>query len=189
MSSSILELPSLAGMPVDIAVDVVQHTGELHAHRKHGPLGITASIDLTSEQRQRLQILEDYDLWFVKERLLRKNLVPDDLIDQAIFEFKRYIALATLGYKNLAMADEVVDEVWHAFILFTHEYAEFGNAVAGQFLHHVPRTSVTTDDPRPALDRMLQLYRSYYETEPSWFSMKASADTCCTDCFDCIQCT
>lgn len=39
---------------------------------------------------------------------------------------------------------ELVDIGWHAFILYTHEYAEFCDRIAGRFIHHVP------DDGRPA---------------------------------------
>jgi hypothetical protein len=32
----------------------------------------------------------------------------------------------------------IVDEAWHQFILFTREYAEYCNSVAGRFIHHEP---------------------------------------------------
>lgn len=31
-----------------------------------------------------------------------------------------------------------VDAGWHAFILHTHEYAEFCERIAGRFIHHAP---------------------------------------------------
>src|SRR5690242_15526602 len=33
---------------------------------------------------------------------------------------------------------ELVDIGWHTFILYTHEYAEFCDQIAGRFIHHVP---------------------------------------------------
>ena len=39
------------------------------------------------------------------------------------------------------MVSPAVDEVWHNFILFTYEYANFCNELIGGYVHHVPRTS------------------------------------------------
>jgi len=33
---------------------------------------------------------------------------------------------------------ELVDIGWHSFILYTHEYAEFCDRIAGRFIHHAP---------------------------------------------------
>jgi hypothetical protein len=36
------------------------------------------------------------------------------------------------------MISPIVDEVWHAFILFTSDYAAFCDEVFGRFVHHAP---------------------------------------------------
>lgn len=43
----------------------------------------------------------------------------------------------------LTLFDELhaVDLMWHTFILFTHDYAEFCQRYCGTFVHHVPRTN------------------------------------------------
>ncbi len=105
------------------------------------PLGFRADLSLSAEQVDMMGSLEAYDLWFVEERLTRKGLVPADKVEDAVFEFKRYMALVGLGYRGLGMLSPEIDEVWHAFILFTREYAEFCQAAFGSFVHHVPRTS------------------------------------------------
>ncbi|HEX9680976.1 MAG TPA: hypothetical protein VGA32_05950, partial [Anaerolineales bacterium] len=107
------------------------------------PLGVSSSLSLSPEQREMLVALELADLWFVAERLERKGLLAADEIPESIREFKRYLALVGLGHRGLAMASPKIDEVWHAFILFTREYADFCQAVFGEFIHHVPRTSRT----------------------------------------------
>jgi hypothetical protein len=33
---------------------------------------------------------------------------------------------------------ELVDHGWHAFLLYTREYAQFCDQVAGRFIHHIP---------------------------------------------------
>ena len=105
------------------------------------PLGVGAHVVLSAEQFTMLEELEKYDLWFVIERLERKKFFPLAQIEQAVVEFKRYVALIGLGYTGLSMRSYQVDEVWHNFILFTHEYDEFCRHTVGQFIHHAPRTS------------------------------------------------
>jgi hypothetical protein len=47
---------------------------------------------------------------------------------------------------------EQVDIGWHTFILYTHEYAEFCQRVAGRFIHHVPNDGPTAKfEPRCVL--------------------------------------
>ena len=58
-------------------------------------------------------------------------------------ELKRYLILCILkspGQEGVGMYSKDVDNLWHSFILFTREYAEFGKKCAGYFLHHMPRT-------------------------------------------------
>lgn len=47
-------------------------------------------------------------------------------------------ACARFPEKRLAPS-KTVDIGWHAFILYTREYAEFCERVAGRFIHHVPQ--------------------------------------------------
>ncbi|HMK09486.1 MAG TPA: hypothetical protein VK449_10695 [Anaerolineales bacterium] len=116
------------------------------------PLGIRPDIHLSAEQTEMVRFLDGYDLWFVKERLLRKDRMPAERLDRAVLEFRRYMSLIGLGYRGLGMLSPEVDDVWHDFILFTREYAEFCQTAFGTFIHHVPRTSRTprTDAGREA---------------------------------------
>lgn len=113
------------------------------------PLDASPSLSLSLEQRKMLSALERADLWFVAERLERKGLLAAGEIPQAIREFKRYLALLGLGHRGLAMPSPKVDEVWHAFLMFTRQYAAFCQSIFGEFIHHVPRTSRI---PAPAHD-------------------------------------
>lgn len=70
------------------------------------------------------------------------------LQSQAIFEeTKKWLWLCGLQSLEgsrlpLTLFDELlpVDLMWHTFILFTHDYADFCNRFCGTFVHHVPRT-------------------------------------------------
>lgn len=68
---------------------------------------------------------------------------------EAIFiETKRWLWLCALneqihrGRQPLTMFEEsqVIDWMWHTFILFTKDYADFCHKYFGRFLHHVPMT-------------------------------------------------
>lgn len=137
------------------------------------PLGISPSISLAHEQLEMLSAIERTDLWFVAERLERKGLLSAAEIPQTILEFKRFMALVGLGHRGLEMASPKVDEVWHAFILFTREYAAFCQDVFGEFIHHVPRTS-RTPAGTPREDGFAQAYhRAFGEVSAAWGGVHA----------------
>lgn len=142
-------------------------------------------VTLTPDQRERLAQLEAYDLWFVAERLAHKGTLPLARRDAAVVEFKRYIALIALGHHGLTMLSPEVDEVWHAFILFTHEYARFCDATVGQFVHHTPFTSRSA--PRPdGRPRFVQLYRAHFgDLNPEFYGHLIEMREDCDDTGSC----
>ncbi len=129
------------------------------------PLGVLSSRSLSKEQVEMLQAIDEADLWFVEERLVRKSGIDAERAQEAIAEFKRYMSLIGLGYRGLGMASPAVDEVWHAFILFTKEYAAFCQAAFGEFIHHIPRTS-RSPQPEGGTERFLRAYREVYGELP-----------------------
>lgn len=136
------------------------------------PLGVSSGLSLSPEQREMLTALERADLWFVAERLEREGLLAPDEIAEAIREFKCYLALVGLGHRGLAMASPKIDEVWHAFLLFTREYGEFCQAVFGEFIHHVPRTSRTPASAQSP-DGFADAYRRVFGDPPRIWSRGA----------------
>jgi hypothetical protein len=110
---------------------------------------------------ERLHTLGTYDLWFVEERLKIKELLPEDHIAPAILGFRRYVAIRILGHKGYPVPSKEVDEVWHAFILFTKDYGEFCRQVCGHFLHHVPHTSRDQKSDPPTVPYS-EVYRKYF---------------------------
>jgi hypothetical protein len=137
------------------------------------PLGIRNELPLTTEQVEMMHYLEGFDLWFVEERLARKGEIPVEKVPGAVLEFKRYMALVGLGYRGLGMLSREVDAVWHDFILFTHEYADFCQAAFGAFIHHVPRTS-RTPSPDASTVNFLEAYDEVFGKVPaSWYGEPA----------------
>jgi hypothetical protein len=70
--------------------------------------------------------------------------MTDVQIKEILDEFKKYIAILVINNRKgtrVEMVSELVDEVWHTFILFTKEYRIFCNAIFGEYIHHEPNVS------------------------------------------------
>ncbi|HEY7065094.1 MAG TPA: hypothetical protein VII06_26700 [Chloroflexota bacterium] len=113
------------------------------------PLGVRPDVPLTDAELTALQRLEDYDLAPVRARLLNRGVLPAERIDDAIFEFRRFLGLAVVGYdRRLAVVGVAVDEVWHTCLLFTRLYADLCDQTVGHFVHHEPLMGETEDYAR-----------------------------------------
>ncbi len=55
-------------------------------------------------------------------------------------EMKRFLAMCAMHPKACYGMKGPIDEIWHTFLMFTRDYAEFCQQVAGRFIHHVPET-------------------------------------------------
>jgi hypothetical protein len=66
-----------------------------------------------------------------------------------------------------------IDDLWHTFLLFTRDYAEFSQEYLGYFLHHAPNVDEMpiTDDP-VRLQQFLELVYDELgeDTFVRWFS-------------------
>jgi len=58
------------------------------------------------------------------------------LVAQGLRQF--FMAYLKSGQRYVSMPSQVVDDLWHEFILHTREYQEFCDKAFGQFLHHTP---------------------------------------------------
>jgi hypothetical protein len=113
------------------------------------PLGVRPGVPLTDAQWDALQRLQDYDLAPVRARLLKQGVLPADRVDDAIFEFRRFLGLAVVGYqRRLAVSGAAVDEVWHTCLLFSRLYADLCEQTVGRFVHHEPLMEGPGDEAR-----------------------------------------
>ena len=133
-----------------------------------------------------LEQIEKYPFTQVREKLLKKGELAPEAIDEAVREFRKYLALIALGHKNVGMMSASVDEVWHTFILFTRDYMSFCEEVFGHYLHHQPSlpSQPLGDGPRQLF---VEAYRSEFgEPPPIWdraLSAEGPTDGCCgEDC-------
>ncbi|WOE82084.1 hypothetical protein RZO07_12980 [Pseudomonas protegens] len=64
------------------------------------------------------------------------NLKDCQLVAQGLRQF--FLAYLKSGQRYVSMPSQVVDDLWHEFILHTRDYQAFCNKAFGQFLHHTP---------------------------------------------------
>jgi len=75
-------------------------------------------------------------------------------------ETARFLTLCAT-YPDTAFAPSVlVDQGWHAFILYTRDYAEFCDRIAGRFLHHQPTDGAAGERPPTARDTVEFMQRA-----------------------------
>ena len=56
-----------------------------------------------------------------------------------------FLAHLKSGRRFVAMPSQVVDDLWHEFILHTRYYEHFCQRAFGRFLHHAPAVTLTSD--------------------------------------------
>lgn len=59
--------------------------------------------------------------------------MPARILDQAL----AFLGACAVSTEPIGPSD-TVDIGWHTFILYTHEYADFCERIAGRFIHHQP---------------------------------------------------
>lgn len=96
-------------------------------------------LQLTATQKaQALQKIMTYPLEQVRYRLQQEEMIPAEMIDEAMHEWCKFMTTILYTDGPVGMISPVVDEVWHAFILFTKDYTAFCDDVFGRFIHHAP---------------------------------------------------
>jgi hypothetical protein len=96
-------------------------------------------LQLTAEKKaQAHQKIITYSLEQVRYRLQKEGVVPAEMIEEAMHEWRKFMTTILYTGGPVGMISPIVDEVWHAFILFTKDYAAFCDDVFGRFIHHAP---------------------------------------------------
>lgn len=79
-----------------------------------------------------------------KFREVRANLTheQEQLVFAALRDYFQMCRMA--GRRMVSMPSQVVDDAWHAFILFTRAYDQFCSRAFGRFLHHTPAEAMSS---------------------------------------------
>ena len=108
-----------------------------------GPLGLLPEISksISAELIAKLKYIEEYDLEIQKKIYVAKGRCPSVEANTLERELKRFLSLTLLEpqpkYESF-VPSEVVDGLWHRFILHTKDYREFCEKTAGHFIDHNP---------------------------------------------------
>lgn len=80
-------------------------------------------------------------------KLLKKHpqlqLRDAQLVSKALRQY--FLTYHHARYQYVSMPSEVVDDLWHEFILYTHDYQQFCQAAFGRFFHHTPSAVLGAD--------------------------------------------
>jgi len=103
------------------------------------------------------------------DRYAAEHDLPIEIAREHERELKRFLSLCALNPEVSYGMSGPVDDLWHTFITYTRDYAEFCDQVAGHFIHHVPT------DPNNGVEdggygRMLEAYAATFgEAAPAEF--------------------
>lgn len=105
-------------------------------------------------------------LWQRYRRLARERFIREFALPRGLYERLRkrrpqlelkdcalvarglrqfFLAYLTSGCRFVAMPSQVVDDLWHEFILYTRAYEAFCGKAFGGFLHHTPAVVLSAD--------------------------------------------
>lgn len=105
-------------------------------------------------------------LWIGRKHHIELKNSPD----------RKDLQFTTVMHKEML----IIDEMWHAFILITKQYADFCHHYFGEFIHHIPEVGEEVNEEhvidKIAFENELTLFLSYIydelgeETVKRWFS-------------------
>jgi hypothetical protein len=107
-----------------------------------------------------------FHLWKRQVKLRREAFIRDAMLPKGLFERLRkhhpdlslkdcqlvanglrqfFLTHLKSGRQHVSMPSQVVDDLWHEFILHTKNYDAFCSRAFGRFLHHTPAVALTKD--------------------------------------------
>jgi hypothetical protein len=130
-----------------------------------GSLGVLPGAWLRPTEEHTLQALASYDLGQIRHRLQIKAIVSPEYIDEALLEFRRFLALHALVDAPVTMYSWTVDAVWHTTIMFTQRYAELCEQAFGRRIPHRPDAGHEYGSPDASDEarRRFAAFRASYE--------------------------
>ncbi len=103
---------------------------------------------------------------YLLEKLVKDRIVDSAEEGEALFtEAKKFLVLSfTDTGVSWNMYSTRVDEVWHQFILYTSQYAEFCHRFFGQYLHHNPSNAPEAPGRPELKPSTFEGFRARYES-------------------------
>jgi len=119
---------------------------------------------LAAEELGDFRVALQFEAPFLIEKLIKSQIVDSASEGDMLFtEVKKYLVLSRLDrHAEWQMYSTWVDEVWHQFVLFTHEYAIFCDRYLGGFVHHRPSNAPELSPNRNALSSTFMSFSARY---------------------------
>jgi hypothetical protein len=112
------------------------------------PISVLICLFYTAIRRSaRLRYIQHYTFHpVIKQKLKKKHPhFTDTQLDLAFEGLRDYFYICHQAqHRGVAMPSQLVDDVWHEFILFTRSYQLFCQKALGHFLHHTPAEAMAT---------------------------------------------
>jgi len=167
---------------------VITRTQNFCFSDSHKPFNISEQIfaGLTVKTTDSLSHLEKYQIPYgVIERLRQKepfNKMTEIQIKELVDEFKKFVAIVIINYekgKKIEMVSELVDELWHTFILFTNDYRKFCDTTVGEYIHHDPNVNAEdrngplfVSNKKRNIEFFYEEYEKYFGPSPTIWKQK-----------------
>jgi hypothetical protein len=106
--------------------------------------------------------------------------MPERILNQAL----AFLGACAITTRPIGPS-ELVDIGWHTFLMYTHDYNQFCDRVAGRFIHHEPDDGPADDAAvRPTLsDTIAAMTAAGYVVDVELWQGRDRAD-----CSKCSQC-
>lgn len=106
------------------------------------PMATKVAIDTVPKEPEVLERILLFRSPGVPARIAKKLEISIEEAEELFVETLKYLYACRQARKvKIPISPSLVlDEGWHAFILFTKEYARFCEECVGEFIHHVPDT-------------------------------------------------
>jgi hypothetical protein len=123
---------------------------------------------LYSKYRRRLSFtyIDEYKLHAGLVAKFKKSRpeLSSEKVSTIALALKDYFKICLMAKKEfVAMPSQIVDELWHEFILFTRHYQKFCTRAFGRYLHHTPAEAMTQTNT--ASDGLKRAWRHACELE------------------------
>lgn len=118
-------------------------------------------------------------------QVMADNSLDRDTAAKVVEQSLAFLVACALNPGGHLAPSEAVDAGWHAFVLHTHEYAEFCSRVAGRFIHHRPALPGEARPAREAIGVTIAAIRAAgLRVDASLWVPKANCSQCYAGCAD-----
>jgi hypothetical protein len=125
-----------------------------------------------------MDAIQNLDLHFVIERLVKKQKWSQEEATEAVRRYKNFLTLIYLYPGERVIPTPDIDEAWHAHILFTREYASDCQTLFNKYLHHAPvRASATQEEVQEMNLGYCRTAALYHQTFQEAYSLELDIAT------------